>query len=51
MEKFFLEKIGKINVIFIVLMYLICAVLYGSHTVARSTNYPYKTCVPVLSNQ
>ena len=35
----------------ILLMYLICAVLYGSHTVARSTNYPYKTCVPVLSNQ
>ena len=32
----------------ILLMYLICAVLYGSHTVARSTNYPYKTSVAVF---
>ena len=35
----------------ILLMYLIGAVLYGSLTVARSINYPYKTCGPVLSNQ
>ena len=48
-----LEKTGKIKCDFysmILLMYLICAVLYGSHTVARSTNYPYKTSVAVLSN-
>ena len=40
-KKIFLEKTGKIKCDFysiILLMYHICAVLYGSNTVARSTN-------------
>ena len=46
-----LEKNGKIKCDFysiILLMYHICAVLYSSHTVARSTNKTYLTSVAVF---
>jgi len=50
-EKKKLEKNGKIKCDFysiILLMYHICAVLYSSHTVARSTNKTYLTSVAVF---
>ena len=50
-EKKFLEKTGKIKCDFysiILLMYHICAVLYSSHTVARSINRTYLTSVAVF---
>ena len=49
--KKFVEKTGKIKCDFysiILLMYHICAVLYSSHTVARSTSKTYLTSVAVF---